>query len=60
LAEKFNLNIYKPEELINEAIERSEEEFEELKIVEKQEGDEFERDEGIIRENMEIESRNLF
>jgi hypothetical protein len=33
LAEKFNLNIYKPEDLINEALERSEEEFESLRQV---------------------------
>ena len=48
LAEKFNLSIYKPEELINEAMERSEEDFETLKeIVEKVEGDELERQEGV-------------
>jgi len=42
------LSIYKPEELINEAMERSEEDFETLKeIVEKVEGDELERQEGV-------------
>lgn len=62
------MSIYKPEDLINEAMERSEEEFETLKeIVERAEGDELERQEGvedeaklIAWENMEIECWNLF
>jgi len=33
LAEKFNLNVYKPEDLISEAMERSEEALEEFKEI---------------------------